>query len=546
MSKSTKRDDFLADWQRRCREVEAMPLPGNFLEILNNASERYGDRLALRFIDDGTEYSYSELHQQVMRTASAFAAAGVSKGSHVAVLVPNRVEFPVTWLALACLGAVMVPTNVGYTAAELDYMYNDAGVSFLVVDANLLPAFEAMQQRPTALTDDRVVVIGNVHNPYRSWQDLVAGGDTGFRPSREPGPDDLLSIQYTSGTTGFPKGCMQTQRYWIVLGATAAAISPPVRSLLTDHPYFYMDPQWELVWGLMSGATVYAVGKMSTSRFWERVRKYGIEWAWFPNPILKLPVEDNDGDNPIRMFAAGAISVGAIKEAEARFNAPVRSAYGMTEIGAGTWVPEVVADDAILDTVGLPAPYRELRIVDENGDDVADGTPGELIVRGDGLFLGYYNKPEANAGSFYGEWFRTGDMFVRTECGYYKIIGRFKDMIRRSAENISAMEVEHVVREIDEVKEVAAVPVPDDYRGEELKVYVQLKPGYTPDDCDPESILDHCRGRLAAFKVPRFIAYRNEMPYTPSNKVAKHEITAGVDDLRMGSYDAQSQRWITG
>jgi len=522
-----------------------MSLPESFLDILDKAAGSYGDRLALQFIDDGTEYSYTELRRQVMRAASAFAAAGVGKGSHVAVFVPNRIEFPVTWLSLACLGAVMVPTNVAYTAAELDYMYNDSDVSFLVVDATLLPAFEAMQLRPRALTDARVFVIGDRRDPYRSWEDMVDGGDAGFRPPRDPRADDLLNIQYTSGTTGFPKGCMQTQRYWIVLGATAAAISPPVRSLLSDHPYSYMDPQWELVWGLMSGATVYAVGKMSTSRFWERVRKHGIEWAWFPNPILKLPVADNDGDNPIRMFAAGAISAGAIREAEARFNAPVRSAYGMTEIGAGTWVPEVVADEDILETVGLPAPYRELRIVDENGNDVPDGTPGELIVRGDGLFLGYYNKPEANAESFYGDWFRTGDMFVRTELGYYRIIGRFKDMIRRSAENISAMEVEHVVREIDAIREVAAVPVPDDYRGEEVKIYVQLKPDYTTQDCDPPTILEHCRSRLAPFKVPRFIAYRDEMPYTPSNKVAKHEIVAGVDDLRKDSYDADSSDWVS-
>ena len=356
-------------------------------------------------------------------------------------------------------------------------------------------------------------------------------------------PETLLNIQYTSGTTGFPKGCMQTQRYWIVLGATAAAISPPVRSLLTDHPYFYMDPQWELVWGLMSGATVYAVGKMSTTRFWERVRRHRIEWAWFPNPILKLPVADEDGDNPIRMFAAGAISAEAIREAEARFNAPVRSAYGMTEIGAGTWVPEVVEDDEILETVGLRAPFRELRIVNDKGEDVPDGEPGELVVRGDGLFLGYYQKPDANRESFYGDWFRTGDMFVRTESGYYKIIGRYKDMIRRSAENISAMEVEHVVREVDDVAEAAAVPVPDDYRGEEVKIYVRLKPGISRDECPPGLIIRHCKERMAPFKVPRYVGYVDDMPYTPSNKVAKHEIIAAVDDLRVDAWDEQDQVW---
>ncbi len=541
LSKSAAAQErYIEEWKKRCHEVEASELPEHFLEILDRGAECYGDRTALNFIDDDVAYTYIELQRQVMRVASAFQEIGIGKGSHVAVLVPNRMEFPVSWLALACVGAVMVPTNIAYTANELDYMYNDANVSFLIVDAALLPAFAAMKQRPAGLRDDNVLVIGGRPGRYRSFDDTAAAGDPDFRPARPPASDDLLNIQYTSGTTGFPKGCMQTQRYWIVLGATAAAISPPVRSLLTDHPYFYMDPQWELVWGLMSGVTVHAVGKMSTTRFWDRVRAHDIEWAWYPNPILKQPEREDDLDNPIRMFAAGAISAGAIKAAESRFGAPVRSAYGMTEIGAGTWVPEVVQDEEILDTVGLPAPFRELRIVDDNGVDMPDGTPGELIVRGDGLFLGYYNKPDANAESFYGDWFRTGDLFVRTPMGYYRIIGRFKDMIRRSAENISAMEVEHVVREIDAVAEVAAVPVPDDYRGEEVKIYVQLKTGLTQDDCDPESIVRHCRERLAPFKVPRFIAYLDAMPYTPSNKVAKHEIIAGVIDLRDNCYDAEA------
>ena len=534
---------YLVQWDAICKEVEARPLPVNFVDVLERASDRYGDRPALHFIDDDVGVSYDELRRRVFELASTFRSAGIGRGVHVAVFVPNRIEFPLTWLALACLGAVMVPTNVAYTANELDYLYNDADVSFLVVDNALLGAFLAMEKRPDALVDENVFVIDGDDRAFPSFERMASRGDPAFSPPRDLPPDTLLNIQYTSGTTGFPKGCMQTQHYWIVLGATAGAISPDVRSILTDHPYFYMDPQWELIWGLLSGATVYAVGGMSTTKFWERVRKHDIEWAWFPNPILKAPAKPDDGDNPIRMFAAGAISAEAIREAEARFKAPVRSAYGMTEIGAGTWVPEQVQDDEILETVGLRAPYRELRIVDEDGQDVPDGTPGELIVRGDGLFLGYYKKPQANAESFYGDWFRTGDMFVRTPNGYYKIIGRFKDMIRRSAENISAMEVEHVVREVDDVEEAAAVPVPDDYRGEEVKIYVKLKPGVLREDCPPARIIDHCRERLAPFKVPRYVGYVGDMPYTPSNKVAKHEIVANADDLRADTWDELDQVW---
>ncbi len=536
--------EYIQQWERHCREVESTALPANFRAVLDNAARDYGNRLALQFIDsDDPGLTFSELRDAVMRVASAYSQIGIGAGTHVAVMIPNRVEFPLTWLALACLGAVMVPTNVSYTAGELDYVYNDARVSYLVIDDSLLPVFAGMQDRPAALSDSNVIVVGEGADRYRRYEEIVAAAYPGFEPLTEPEPDALLNIQYTSGTTGFPKGCMQTQRYWIVLGRTAGSMSAPVRSLLTDHPYFYMDPQWELMWGLLDGVTVYAVGRMSTSRFWERVRKHAIEWAWFPNPILKLPAAPNDADNPIRAFAAGWISAAAIKEAEARYGAPVRSAYGMTEIGGGTFVPLEIPDDDILDTVGLRAPFRELRIVDDSGHDVPDGTPGELIVRGDGLFLGYYDKPEANAESFYDDWFRTGDMFIRTASGYYKIIGRYKDMIRRSDENISAMEVEHVVRMLNAVKEAAAVPVPDDYRGEELKMYVSLQDGLTPADCAPEAIIEHCRAHLAPFKIPRYIAYVEAMPYTPSNKVAKHEMIADVDDLRTNAWDDQDKVW---
>ena len=534
---------YLEQWEAMCREIEAQSLPVNFIEVIERAADLYGDRLALHFIDDDDSVTYQELKNRVFTLASGFRKAGIEQGTHVALLVPNRIEFPLAWLALACLGAVMVPTNTSYTANEIDYLYNDADVSFLIVDRDLLSTFLAMEKRPAALADEHVFVIDGDDRRFPALTTIADSGDPAFTPRRDVSPDTLLNIQYTSGTTGFPKGCMQTQRYWIVLGTTAGAIAPDVRSILTDHPYFYMDPQWELIWGLLSGASVYAVGGMSTTKFWDRVRKYDIEWAWFPNPILKHPQKPGDGDNTIRMFAAGAISSTAIREAEKRFNAPVRSAYGMTEIGAGTWVPEQIPDDEILDTVGLRAPFRELRIVDENGDDVPDGTPGELIARGDGLFEGYYKKAEANKESFYDDWFRTGDMFVRTPNGYYKIIGRFKDMIRRSAENISAMEVEHVIREIEAVAEAAAVPVPDDYRGEEVKIYVRLKPGFRQDDCPPSDIIGHCRKRLAPFKVPRYVGYVEEMPYTPSNKVAKHEMIAGIDDLRSDAWDDLDQRW---
>lgn len=536
--------DYLAAWESRCRDVETTELPANFNELLTRAATLYGDRKALHFIDDDQQLTFKELRTQVMRLASSFEAEGINKGTRVGVFLPNRIEYPITWLALATIGAVMVPTNTGYTGNELDYLYNDAGISYLVVDKALLPAFEAMQERPATLSDENVIVVGDdSQDRYTAFNTLINEGNPNFIPSEQPDSCDLLNIQYTSGTTGFPKGCMQHQRYWIVLGASMSLMNPDIGSLLTDHPYFYMDPQWQLVWCLYGGVTDHVAARMSSSRFWDRVRTHNIEWAWFPTPILKIPSADTDSEHSIKQFHVGAISEKATRAAEDRFGVPVRGAYGMTEIGAGAVVPHEIRDDEILDTVGLRAPFREVRIVDESGNEVPHGEAGELVVRGDGVFLGYYNKPEANKSSFYDDWFRTGDMFIRTENGYYKIVGRFKDMIRRSSENISAMEVEHVVREIDAIEVAAAVPVPDDYRGEEVKIYVKLRPGVDKSTCTPEKIVEHCQLRLAAFKVPRYIAYTESFPYTPSDKVAKHKLIAGVADLRLDSYDRNDNVW---
>jgi crotonobetaine/carnitine-CoA ligase len=320
-------------------------------------------------------------------------------------------------------------------------------------------------------------------------------------------------------------------------------MSPEVTSLLSDHPYFYMDPQWQLVWSLRSGATVNIAPRMSSSRFWQRVSDYDINWAWFPVPILNLPETAGEDQHSIKRFHVGAISKANVRKAEQRFGVKVRSAYGMTEIGAGTLVPQDIPDESVLETVGLRAPCRELRIVDQNGDDVPDGSPGELVVRGAGIFLGYYNKPEANDKSFYDDWFRTGDMFIRDGNGYYKIVGRFKDMIRRSSENISALEVEHVVMDMPQVAEATAVPIPDDYRGEEVKIYVVLNAEFKKDDCSPRDIAEHCSARLAKFKIPRYYAYADALPKTPSNKVAKDELTSGIEDLREGSFDLADEVW---
>jgi len=527
----------------RYREIEASPLPDNFKQLIEAAANRYGERVAINAFEVGDTLTFLELRNRVNRLATSLSQLGIQKGSHVAVFLPNRIEFPVTWLAIASLGAVMVPTNTACTSAELDYLYNDGDVEFLVIDTDFISIVEGMQKRPAELVSDHIVIVGDVSERYQNYQILLDQGDPDFATRETVTRHDLLNIQYTSGTTGMPKGCMQTQNYWFVLAHSAACVEPDMNSVLADHPFFYMDPQWMVVFSLLKGACFYLAKGMTVNRFLDWVCTHDIDISYFPKPLLKTPVTDRDKSHGMKKFISGAASGDLIKEAEERFGVPVRQSYGMTEIGAGLMVPAEIPEDGILDTIGYEAPYRELRIVDDKFEDVPVGETGELLVRGEGIFLGYYNKPEANADSFHDDWFRTGDLFTQDENGYYRIVGRVKDMIRRSSENISALEVEYCVVTLPEIIEAAVVAVPDEYRGEEVKLYVRLNDGLSRDVVTPDLIIEYCKAHLAVFKTPRYIEYVEEFPYTPSHKIAKGELKKLKSDLRIGSYDSVDEVW---
>ena len=517
--------------------------------MIHERVQKTPDREAFVFFDQGVTLTYAELEEQVRRVANALLLMGVRKGTHVAMMLPNVVEFPVTWLAMAWMGAICVQLNPKFTAGELDYALNDADVDYLIIDEACLPALGAMQHRTERLPDTNIVVRTSDATPsdYITWRDLIGHEPLPGEPPDNVTEHDLMSILYTSGTTGFPKGCLLDHRYWLQVGTCAvfAQGGHIPRNVLIYEPMFYMQGNAILVAALLSNATVYCPDRPSISKFLGWVQRYAIDYCAFPVPALHI-MDDYPPEmgQSLKWVHAWYYHGDGRERIEKRYGVIDRDSYGMTENGLCLYVPVDRPDLAAAGSVGVPTPWREVRIVDEQGNDLADGEVGELWTAGPGHLRGYYRKTQANRDSFRGRWFRTGDLVRREESGAYYLVGRIKEMIKRSGENISAAEVEDCLCKLSGIVMAAVVAVPDTARDEEVKAYVQLSPGLTCEETTPQRVFSHCTQHLAAFKIPRYLAYAQTLPLTAGNdKISKPQLTAGIEDLTTGAYDRIAESW---
>ncbi|MBI1384238.1 MAG: AMP-binding protein [Rhizobiales bacterium] len=508
----------------RRRRIESEPLAANLAALVREASADGGETLVWDFFEAGERMTYAELWPRVAALAAGLRRIGVGRADHVAVMLPNVAAFPLSWLAIATLGAVMVPMNDGYTEREIAYVLSDSEARWLIVHESCLDRVERVIAAGTVGLDPRRIVVAGAPRPdHHGLDDLLATPLDGFSPPDDVGHDDLLNIQYTSGTTGFPKGCMQPQRYWLNAGkVNAFRDGRRYRRILASTPFYYMDPQWLLLMAIHQRATLYVAARQSASRFMHWVREHRIEFCLLPALTLKQPAHPDDRRNDIIRANVYGLPRHLHAVIEERFDLCAREAFGMTEIGPTLYMP--IEETAMVGSAscGIPCPFRECRIADEQGNTLPPGTVGELLVRGPGIFRGYYRKPEATAAAFHGDWFRTGDLFTMDERGYFSIVGRIKDVIRRSGENIAAREVESVLMSFDAVSEAACVPVADEVRGEEIKALIVWRDGPDVGLAPLEALIEHCRRNLASFKVPRYFESRSTLPKTSSMKIAKH------------------------
>lgn len=553
---------IVAQWRDAMARAAQAPLPAHIPAVFAEAARTRPDEALLDFFETGERLTCGELERTADQLARSLWAQGLRPGMHVAVMLPNGPHWHATWLAVLKIGAAVVPVNPSYTPRELAYVLGDSDAVAWIVPAERLDEARALAPWPGSLRRAWVIEAGCVAAKDAAHAPLREESSTWARWTREgaalpPLPDEarptlqsIANIQYTSGTTGFPKGCLLTHGYWLHLAHMACLMHPrPMKRFFTAQPFFYMDPFWQLLMTLRSGGTLFAARKISATKFLGWLADLGIEWAQIPELALKAM----DSVPPGRLKLVQSFTFGWSGESriafEARTGAVARESFGMTEIGLGLAMPPGYPAALRPTSVGVAAARREARIVDDAGRPVGAGVTGELQIRGEHLFQGYYGKPEANAAAFVDGWFRTGDAFVRDEEGFYRLVGRFKDMIRRSSENIAAREVEAVVRALPEVLDCAALPVPDPERKEEVKIAIQIRPellaaGAAPAEVlSPERLLAHCRGELAPFKVPRYVQYVEGFPRTSSNKIAKHVMMAAGDPFA-GCFDRVANRWL--
>lgn len=495
-----------------------------FLVIPPSASKSYAP--------DGISLSYRALLKRIDMLKDAYAAAGYGHGHRVAILLENRPAFFEHWLALNALGVSVAPVNPFYQKDELAYLLEHS-------DAVLAVAIESR------VAD--LVAAGNVPVVGDDARDFPAAPP---RPVPDPpGPETECALMYTSGTTGNPKGCILSNRYyrmmgeWYVNQGGACPIERGGERMLTPLPMFHMNAMACSVLAMvLSGGTLILLDRFHPATWWSDVAETGATIIHYlgvmPAILLGLDTDPAETAQHVK-FGFGANSDPAQQIAfHERFGFPLVEGWAMTETGAGA----TISDNEEPRNPGKRCIGRarscEARIVDDAGADLPDGTPGQLLVRhpGDdprlGFFSGYYKDEATTEASWEGGWFHTGDTVMRDADGRFYFVDRQKNVIRRSGENIAALEVETALLKHPVIDQVAVIAVPDDIRDEEVMACVVLNDGESSDAATAESIVADCLGRLAYYKAPGWVLFLDEIPTTATNKIKKTTIQEMGGDPR--------------
>ncbi len=408
--------------------MERIVLPwASIGHLLEQAAAAYGTKPLL--ICNRRQMTFSEVNARVNRVANAMRATlRVHKGDRVSVMLPTGFDLPILWLATAKLGANIVLTNTNVQQDDLAYLLSDAGTSQIILDAAYLPT---LQQIGESLRDlNEIIVAGEVVEGYTSFEAIISTEGDHFMTG-DVADIDLATIQYTAGATGNPKGCMTSHRYWLVLGhvlARAYGIGPR-DVLLTAQPFYQLDPQWMLMLSLVSGAPLVMLPDASPEKFWQAVREHNVTFLYLPATLQDRLLSERENPlleqgHQLRLVVATGIDAQYHAAYERRWNVPWREVFRMAEAGVAMLVPPDDTASVRSGAMGVPIVTKEARVVDASGADVAEGATGELLLRGEPMMFGYWNRAEETAQALRDGWLHTGDLVYRDARGYYHWAGR--------------------------------------------------------------------------------------------------------------------------
>jgi acyl-CoA synthetase (AMP-forming)/AMP-acid ligase II len=476
--------------------------------------------------------TYRELHDRANSLAQGLKDLGVQEGDIVAILLYNCAEYIEVTFAVNQIGAVWLPLNFRLAAEEFQYILENAGARAVVTETAFVPVVASLAENLPDLK--QLLVLGSDHpDGWHSYDDLTAH-NLGARPSHaEVGQDDLHRLMYTSGTTAHPKGVMLTygNLYWKNIGHILTFdITHTDRTLVVGPLYHVGGMDLTGTGTLYAGGSLVILKKFDPVDVLKAIDKEKATNLWL-SPAMTIMLFNEPSFNQynvssVRFIIDGGEKMPAtlIKEFKNRFpKAWFADAYGLTETVSGD---TFLAKDRMLNklgSVGKPVPHLHVRVVDDDGRDVPSHNLGEICLKGPKVFKGYWKNPEATAEALRGGWFHTGDIGTLDEEGYLYIMDRKKDMIISGGENIASPEVERVIYELPAVLEAAVVGIPHPKWLEVPKAYVVLKPGAS---LTSEEIKQYCIQKMARFKVPKEIAFIDQLPRNPSGKVLKRELRA--------------------
>jgi len=499
-------------------------------ELLEEGAKKCGDKTFLYFKDE--KVSYRELNVTTNQVSNGLLKLGGKKGDNVSIMLPNCPEFIYSWFGLAKIGAAMVPVNGLYKGEFLRYIVDHSDSKTIIMHNQFLERLKLIEKDLPKL--ERVILVGGesqleVKFTVIPFEELLKSPDT--TPRIEVGQYDVDAIIYTSGTTGPPKGVMRTHGYSCHASTVDTQINGSTHDsiLYTCLPLFHQNAQLSTTLpSLIAGASMALGERFSASHFWDEIRKYKATQFNFIgamlNYIYKQPPKENDADQPARLAVGSPISKNIYNEFRKRFNVRFLTGYGLTESGLLAY-HHFDEQNPKIDSFGKPSPSFEVKIVDDDDNEVPPLTVGEIVSRPkvpNVMMSGYYKMPDKTLEVFRNLWFHTGDYGMMDNDGFCYFVDRKKDYLRVGGENISSMQVEATTNSHPKIAESAALGIKLEEGAEDYMVlYLVLKQG---EKLTPEELMDWCQERLPRFAVPRFVEFLDALPKTPTERVEKYKL----------------------